>query len=343
MRQGVVQACRAIAAAACVAAVLWIASAGCERKRDPDLKTQLAEQEAAATRASAPAPKPAVELGDPLGPYLKRAEAGEVSAMITLGRMYESKGGAESLKEARKWYEKAAATGNEDAQMSLKMLDAALAAQQAKEQPTSAPALSSPFARSTPPLGESAPAPAPTRPTAAAGGIPVANAPATANAVATTGPARDLSKMGWKEVVGSIDTSDFVTVANPEWKGKDGKNDARFVGLTTASDKRLTVAASGLTGDDVREVSIVLRVRNQQNLADNTRLTQAQTVCNAVTRGNFMEGELAELVKTYLTTQKKSDPFFRAGWRITVSGSAGEGMRDPKDYLGELVLIEMKK
>ena len=33
----------------------------------------------------------------------------------------------------------------------------------------------------------------------------------------------------------------------------------------------------------------------------------------------------------------------RYGWRISVSGTTGEGVQDPKKFLGEAVLIEMKK
>jgi hypothetical protein len=113
--------------------------------------------------------------------------------------------------------------------------------------------------------------------------------------------------------------------------------------LTTAPDKTLTVAASGPEGDKLDAVSMVLRIRNRQNVERNNRVMQAAAICRTITRGNVDQKEIADWIANYLMTGAKSQPEFRNGWSIQVSGTAGEGMRDPKQFLGEAVLIEMKK
>jgi len=105
----------------------------------------------------------------------------------------------------------------------------------------------------------------------------------------------------------------------------------------------MTAAVSGVDGDNIDAVSIVIRIRTRQNLDANKRVTQAAAVVNVITRGNVSQTEFIEWVQQYLMSGLKSSPIFRNGWRITVSGTSGEGMNDPKKYLGEAVLIEMKK
>ena len=53
--------------------------------------------------------------------YMKGAEQEDDKAMNNLGSMYEGGNGvAKNLEEAKKWYEQAAALGNEDARANMK-------------------------------------------------------------------------------------------------------------------------------------------------------------------------------------------------------------------------------
>src|SRR4051812_30776921 len=62
-----------------------------------------------------PPTRPAIALGDPLSSLQKRADAGDVSAMVSLGRSIEALGGETHKAEAKKWYEQAAAKGDSSA------------------------------------------------------------------------------------------------------------------------------------------------------------------------------------------------------------------------------------
>jgi hypothetical protein len=127
-----------------------------------------------------------------------------------------------------------------------------------------------------------------------------------------------------------------VTVGNPNYKGK-------FVGLTTAPDKTLTVAATGATEGDLTQCTVVLRVRNRQDAATNLRVQQAGQIARLVTREFVTEDEFNGWVQKYLVSGQKSVPVFRNGWGIVITGTAGENVRDPQKHLGEAIVVEMKK
>ncbi len=321
------------AAAAAVAAALT--GVGCDRGPAPSDRpeAQIEAQKSAATRPAGPS---AIELGDPLAPMRKRAEGGDVSAMITLGRTYESLGTADGKRQAKEWYQKAAATGDPSAQEALKNLEAAasqpsVAAAGADASGAAADAAEPLIQNSVPGVGGATTAPS-------AGSSPPPQARAT---TAPSSPA-DLAHLKWAEVVGSVDTRDFVNVARPDYVPKPGMPPA-FVGLSASPDKTMTIAGSGPTGDDIQMVSVVIRVRNRQDLGNSTRVLQGAAVVNKVTRENVTQKEFIDWVGQYLQTNTDSEPIYRNGWRISISGPAGKGMRDPKEYLGAAVLIEMKK
>jgi hypothetical protein len=89
--------------------------------------------------------------------------------------------------------------------------------------------------------------------------------------------------------------------------------------------------------------SVVFRVRNRQNVANSARVLQAAAVTNKVTRENVTQKEFIEWVQQYLNSSQESPPIFRNGWKINISGPAAKGMRDPREFLGTAVLVEMKK
>jgi hypothetical protein len=173
------------------------------------------------------------------------------------------------------------------------------------------------------------------RPSAASASAPQQQPPTS------TGPV-DLAHLRWAEVLGAVDTKDFVSVANPHYVPKTG-GPPTFVGLSTAPDKTMTIAGSGPSGDDIQMVSVVMRVRNKQDLANSIRVLQAAAVTNKVTRENVTQKEFIEWVQQYLNSNLESPPIFRNGWKISISGPAAKGMRDPKEFLGTAVLVEMKK
>jgi hypothetical protein len=275
--------------------------------------------------ATQPVSKPAIELGDPLSSLQKRADGGDLSAMVALGRAHEA---LAHKAEAKKWYEKAAAKGDESAKEALRMMEAqaAVATRAAEEE----------LAATTRRAAEAAAAQASVT---SASTRPAANPTSTAPAIVNNG-----GDVTWQEVIASIDTTDFVTVSRPGYRNPKKPNDPPiFVGLTTAPDKTITVAASGPVGDKLNACSMVLRIRNRQNIERNTRVEQAATVAKTITHGNVSKQELAAWISNYLMNGAKTEPTFRNGWSIVVSGTAGEGINDPKKYLGEAVLIEMKK
>jgi hypothetical protein len=269
-----------------------------------------------------PAPPPAVALGNPLTSLQKRADTGDVEAMVALGRAHEALGGDAQKAEAKKWYEKAAAKGDASAKEALRLMEAQAAAATRAAAEESA---------------------ATTRPAAVAttAGPTIAAAPPPASSSTTTAPASS-GALTWPEVLHCFDNTDFVTVSRPGYRKKPTDNPI-FIGLTTAPDKTITVAASGPAGEKLDAVSIVIRLRNRQNVERNLRVQQVAQIANTVTRGNTDPKEIPQWINDYLMSGAKSAPVFRNGWQITVSGTQGEGMRDPREYLGEAVLIEMKK
>src|SRR6266480_1918144 len=136
----------------------------CDQGKPNDHPEDQAESERRAS--TQPAPQSAIEISDPLAGMKKRADAGDVNAMITLGRTFESLG-----------------------------------------------------------------------------------TPATSP---STNPARDLSRLRWQEVLESVDTKDFVSVANPSYTPKKGVVPPAFFGLCTAPDKTLMIAGTGPSGDDIQ-------------------------------------------------------------------------------------------
>jgi hypothetical protein len=268
--------------------------------------------EVAATRASTqPVPKSLVDVGDPLPSMRARAEGGDLAAMISLGRAYEVLGAGANRAEARKWYKKAAELGDASARESLAMMDAADAA---ATRPSAPPRTAAPIALT---------------PTS----LPATRAIAPG---AMTGPVK------WQEILDSFDNKDFGTVTQPSFRKKPDETPI-FLGLTTAPDKTMTAAVSGADATNIDAISIVVRIRTRQDLGNNKRVAQAASICSTVTRGNVGQTEFVEWVQQYLMSGLKSAPIFRNGWRINVSGTAGEGMNDPQKFRGEAVLIEMKK
>ncbi|MEO6437043.1 MAG: hypothetical protein ABIP55_14970 [Tepidisphaeraceae bacterium] len=289
-----------------LSAALVLATGGCERSPDTSADTSGAD----ATEAMRP---PVIETeSDVIKTLRKRAEEGDISAMLTLGRAYQSRGGEKDRAEARKWFEKAVASGSALAKEALVNLDVAEAV-----------------------VSGLVPD--------AAIGSPATRAGATTNAatqVATSGPAStqplDLTKVTWKEIVASYESGKFVTVDRPDYKNM-------FVGLSTAEDQSMTVAATGPTGTELRNVKLLIRVRSRQQPSDSQRVAQGAAICATVTRNNVSRAELTEWVKNYLASEQKSEPIYRNGWQITVSGPAGEGQDDRKQYLGNAVVIELKR
>lgn len=284
---------------------------------DPEAKAR-AEREA----ATRPAPKSAIEIGDPLASYKRRAEAGDVSAMIFLGRNYESLGSSRR-EEARKWYKMAADAGDASAQEALAKFEAAASQPAIVELP-----------EFTTPL------PAPT--TAAIDLAPGVLVVPSATSRPTTQQPGDLSKVRWQDVLAAVDTTDFVNVVRDDYKPKN-EDHTIFVGLSTARDKTITIAGSGRKSDNVVQVTVIIRVRNRQNLGDSSRVAQAAAVVNQVTRNNVMQREFIAWVTEYLSTGRRIDPIYRNGWQILISGPSAEGKADPSKHLGEAIVIEMKK
>ena len=105
----------------------------------------------------------------------------------------------------------------------------------------------------------------------------------------------------------------------------------------------IVVAAMGPSESDLNEVTAVIRVKNRVDPSTSPRVAQAGAVAARVTADNVNPREFLEWIQQYLQTERRSEPIFRNGWRITVSGSAAEGRKDPKPQLGTAVMIEMKK
>src|SRR5205823_231503 len=116
-----------------------------------------------------------------------------------------------------------------------------------------------------------------------------------------------------------IDISDFVTVARDQFR-KRPDDKPMFVGLSTAPDKSMTVVGSGPSAEDLQAVSIVLRVRSMESLEDSQRVTQAATIANTITNNNVSRTDLVAWITRYLKFERRTEPEFRNGWRVSVSG-----------------------
>ncbi len=286
--------------------VLMLAAVGCE-KSDPTLEL-TAEEKANPTAIVA---APTSTTSEPQSPedYRRLAEGGDVDAMLLLGRSHESLG---QRTLAKQWYGKAAAAGSEAGKKALENLDA-------------------------PPKP-----PVPTRPVNT---VPqVASAPSDDPIVTTTSrrsqkpppPSADPSKLRWIDITSMFDAADFVVATKPNVQGK-------FIGVMTAPDNTITVAASGTGELDLNEVTTVVRVKNKQDPTSTPRIGQAGALTARITNDNVNQREFVEWVTQYLRTEQRSEPIFRNGWRIMISGSVAEGVQDKKEHLGAAVMIEMKK
>jgi hypothetical protein len=308
---------------AAAGAWLLLFAPACDRR-----PTAAEEDLAAKSAATAPAtdsslPKHPTSLED----YRKLAEAGDVSAMILLGRAHETMGTASELQAARKWFAKAAATGNTEAQQAIKDLDARRVANASNTDAVDAGEDS----LTAPPESSQA-----LRDAAVAAQAPGATTRPPSRGTGAAKPPSDPTKLSWTQVVSTIDTTGFVDVGNPNYKGK-------FVGLTTAPDKTITVAATGVTEDDLVQVTIVLRMRNRQDIAGSLRVQQAAQVAATVTRGYVTEDDFNGWIAQYMSTGQKSTPIFRNGWGILITGTAAARAHDLNPQLGEAIVIEMKK
>ncbi len=293
-------------------AALYSVPLGCDRSPTSTASDQPPVLPAGQGPASQPAPpQTTIELGSGMQALEKKASDGDVVSMVTLARTLEGMG-ASHRAEAHQWYEKAAAKGDSSAKESIRMMDAADAAAAHPAEP----------APVTPASHDAAPA----------------------DSTAASRPAApgDLGKVRWLDVMGCFDSHDFSTVSQPNYH-KPGDAKTIFVGVSTSADKMLTVAASGNDADDIDAVSVVLRIRSHEKLSTNDRVLQAASICDTVTHKNVLQNEMIDWLGQYLRTGKKSDPNFRNGWSISISGTDAEGIADPKKFLGEAVLIEMKK
>jgi hypothetical protein len=334
-----------------LAIVLGVLSAGCERAPQPTAESSSSPaspgapstgeatrpagaSDSSSSSASSAPPSAIATESDVIRDLRRRAEGGDITAMMTLGRAYQSRGTEKDRAEARRWYEKADAAGSRAAKEAMATLDAeALISSAASAAPTTFPSLPS-----LPPPSSAIPHDA-----AAAGASPAATtrAVAAAPSAPSTGPATavgklDRSKLTWKELVASYDSTDFATVDRPDYK-------KMFVGLSTAEDQTMILAATGPTGDEVRNVKLLIRVRSRQDPAEAQRVTQAATIAATITRDNVTRAEMIEWVKNYLASEQRSEPIYRNGWQITVSGPVAENQRDPKSFLGNAVVIEFKR
>ena len=328
---------RAILIAAVVAC--FACGGGCEESPS---STATSQDQAAPTSQ----PAAAVATDTPMMVDLRaKAEKGDAAAMTNLARAYEWRGTSQDRAQARQWYEKAAAAGDQGARESLRMLDATAGSSGAG----GAPATSQPTATGatdtsagaggtllTPSdLGDSLsggvsfPTSAPAADAGAA--APAATAP-TALRTTPTDPA----KVSWDDVIHSFDTTGVVT-------GEQKTRDGQFVGVATAKDRTLVLGAMGPTADNLQHVRGVIRIRNKQDPNSSPRVGQMTAMADMITRGNVGRTEMGEWVATYLRTQQKSEPIFRNGWRIQITGPAGDGVRDRFDYIGAAVVVELKK
>jgi TPR repeat protein len=295
---------------------------GCEEPTDPSLEPpEIVESPTTAVSASAAATTaPTANTGGaPRTPaeYRKAAEAGDVPSMLLLGRSHESLG---QTADARKWYQRAADAGNEDGKKALAQLDAV-----ASTHPSSPTTL----------------------PTNVAAASAPANSPSTRRVAIEVPPAADPTKLRWIDIGAVLNYEDIIADGrmvnvDPRSAASPGQKQV-FIGRCSARDGSIVVAAMGPSESDLNEVTAVIRVKNRVDPGTSPRVAQAGAVAARVTADNVNPREFLEWITQYLQTEHRSEPIFRNGWRITVSGSAAEGRPDPKPQLGTAVMIEMKK
>ena len=104
----------------------------------------------------------------------------------------------------------------------------------------------------------------------------------------------------------------------------------------------MLAAAKGSDGNNIDDIRIAIRVRNKEDPEHNKRVQQCALITRAVTGNNVSMQEFYDWVKQYLLSGQKSEQF-RNGWSITISGTQGEKITDSREYLGEMVLLVLKK
>ena len=310
---------------------MMVALPGCEEPTDPSLEPPDIETPTTTTApSSGTAPSATAATTGPRTPaeYRKAAEAGDVPSMLLLGRSHESLGQAA---EARKWYQRAADAGSEDGKRALAQLTAG-------------------------PTTKQSPVAATTSPTVIpqAGGNGNGNGSGETNAAASTQrvavaplPPGDPTKLRWIDIGAVLNYADIISdgqtvPADPSLSAANGQRQV-FMGRMTSRDAGIIVAAMGPSESDLTEVTAVIRVRNRVDPGTSPRVAQAGAVTARVTNGNVNQNEFVEWITRYLQTDQRSEPIFRNGWRISISGTIGEGKKDPRPQLGTAVMIEMKK
>jgi len=133
-----------------------------------------------------------------------------------------------------------------------------------------------------------------------------------------------------------LDTTSFKTQSNPNFQGK-------FVVLSTAPDKTIIVAGGGPSENDLDQITMVIRVRNKAEPGTSPRVAEVAAIANMVTRDNVSRAEIVDWITQYIKTGAKLEPIFRNGWEITVTGTAAEGLKDPRELLGVAVMVELKR
>lgn len=302
--------------------LLALALAGCDSKpvidseRPENAPTDpfgipTTQDQTKTAQVSTPSQPNTIDLGSMKDDLHRRAEGGDVPSMMVLGRWHESRNTEKDRAEARAWYSRAAASGDPSAQQALHSLDA-------REQ---AIAAGMPVAQ----LGDVG---ATTKPAAS-----VAKAPASAPSLK---PLPADGKFRWSDVLEAVDTTGFITDTMPNYQGQ-------WIGLSTDPEKTITVAAAGKDENDLDGVTAVLRIKNKVDPGGNHRVQQVAVLANRVTRDNVNPSEIVDWITQYLNTGQRSEPIYRNGWRITVSGPAAEGIKDAKEHLGAAVMVELKR
>ncbi|MEA2734671.1 MAG: hypothetical protein QOE14_1122, partial [Humisphaera sp.] len=290
-------------------ALLFVLAIGCEEATDPSLEAPDVEPPPAVQPATPTTVSGGAGGGQSPASYRKLAEDGDVPSMLLLGRSHESLG---QSAEARKWYKRAADAGSEDGKKSLALLDA-----------PPPPAATRPATSATD-LAAGGSTTRPADPASSAGRrVPV-----------PPPPPGDPGKLRWIDLAAILNYDDMVTdtrvvAVDPKKPPANASLKSQFIGLTTSRDGGITVAAMGPDEGELTEVTAVIRVRNRVDPATSPRVGQAGAVAARVTSDNVNLHEFVEWVTKYLQTEQRSEPIFRNGWRITISGSAAEGKRDP--------------
>ena len=293
-----------------LAGVLALAASGCEEPTDPSLQPKF--EESSTPQAAAPAAPTTQTSSLPASrspaEIQRDAERGDVPSMLLLGRSYESLG---QTKEARAWYQKAIDAGSDEGKQAMAALDAPRAATTTATTSQTAVAGSNATSVSAEPI-------------------------ARRRGTTKPAPASDPTKVRWVDITYLLDFEDMTINTEPRFR-------RGFAGVTFSKDETLRVAATGTSDEDLDDVAIVMRVRNRLNPAESQRVGQAGALTALVTADNVNQREFVEWVTKYLQTEQKSEPHFRNGWRIVISGATAEGRTDRKSHLGEVVTVELKR